>query len=331
MSYDDARINQYYLLASSVAFYYDFISTLPQEYEHVWSKPKGSINALILLLRYTAVVSYAAVLAFAFSPGLVLNWFDPGNTRIDFTVFNLFMVIRVFAIYDKRYWILYIVVPMASVNLILSGVVMSVVAPLSFLENEYQTATGISFLTSSCFVSPEAAWPHTPLLFKLSYTSALTFDTLVCGLTVLKIGRIHRAKRWMRSNSSLSSILLRDGCILYLVLIVGTHIELLSVFLFVVDDLQPSVFPRKLDPTAILMTMLPFDVYVHPSFSYKPNEWLATSSQPTKASLVKKTIVTAAALGFVAAAGALVWMVDREVLMMRMRDVLGLAGVGVGI
>ena len=49
---------------------------------------------------------------------------------------------------------------------------------------------------------------------------------------------------------------------------------------------------------------------------------------------MKKTIVTAAALGFVAAAttaGALVWMVDREVLMARMRDVLALAGVGVGV
>ncbi|KLO12435.1 hypothetical protein SCHPADRAFT_998167 [Schizopora paradoxa] len=72
------------------------------------------------------------------------------------------------------------------------------------------------------------------------------------------------------------------------------------------------------------MTMLPFDVYVHPSFSYKPNEWAATSSsssqQPTKASLMKKTIVTAAALGFTAAAttaGALVYMTDREVLVGR--------------
>lgn len=64
------------------------------------------------------------------------------------------------------------------------------------------------------------------------------------------------------------------------------------------------------------MTMLPYDVYVHPDFSYKPGDWLATSSPPSSTRSMK-TLVVAATVGITAGAVGVLGLVDTEELVRR--------------
>lgn len=77
------------------------------------------------------------------------------------------------------------------------------------------------------------------------------------------------------------------------------------------------------------MTMLPFDIYVHPDFSYKPSEWAATTTSSTSSKTKKGVIAAAATLGLsaVAATAGALMLVDREVLLAQVRRVI--PGVGV--
>lgn len=75
------------------------------------------------------------------------------------------------------------------------------------------------------------------------------------------------------------------------------------------------------------MTMLPYDVYVHPDFSYKPGDWLATSSPPSSTRTMKTLIVVVAATLALTAgtAAGVLGLVDAEVVVRRL-----LARVGAG-
>lgn len=74
--------HQYYILASSVAFYYDFALTMAQEIKHVWSSKLKLVNVLIIALRYITAFGYIPILVLTFTP--VVNG-RPGEL-VSFTV-----------------------------------------------------------------------------------------------------------------------------------------------------------------------------------------------------------------------------------------------------
>lgn len=53
--------------------------------------------------------------------------------------------------------------------------------------------------------------PGSPMVFKLSYIALILFDTLMFLLAAMKTGMIYRSRLLLGSQSSLVSILLRDG------------------------------------------------------------------------------------------------------------------------
>ncbi|KLO12431.1 hypothetical protein SCHPADRAFT_941253 [Schizopora paradoxa] len=262
MSIEDTRDNQNYIVASAVIFYYDFILTSAQEHKHVWSRPIGMINVLVISLRYTAVVSYAMVLALTFFPEIIEDWFlykIPGIFGLSSQFFVLvFMIIRLFAIYDEQCWVLCVTLPAAFVNIALSGLVLANVTFVSLVTEIpiiAEDAGGFVIHSSSCFISPDPE-REIVLIFKLSYISALLIDTVICILSVWKIGRIFFSRRCMYTISSLTSILLRDGCVLYIALLIS------NVFSFVAYTQQletmistsvflPANFPETASETAL--------------------------------------------------------------------------------
>jgi len=58
--------NQYYILASTAIFYYDFALTFPQEIKHVWSSKFSLVNMLLLAQRYNTAIGYAPILWLTF-------------------------------------------------------------------------------------------------------------------------------------------------------------------------------------------------------------------------------------------------------------------------
>jgi len=127
-------VSTYYILVSSVVFYYDFALTMPQEIKYIWSSKRNLMNSLVITLRYITALGYGIpVFLMTFVP---VTSFDAANTCLrngkwpgiigvvcqGLTL--IFLIIRLFAIYDKKRWILYVTVPFGLLNVILSGLAL---------------------------------------------------------------------------------------------------------------------------------------------------------------------------------------------------------------
>lgn len=124
----------------------------------------------------------------------------------------MFLVIRLFAIYDKRRWILYVTVPFGLLNIVLSS--YAIVSASAGTSGALVSEKGAGVTFSSCFTQPSFN-NESPLLFKLSYVAIILFDTFIFVLAAARTGWMYRAKQLRRSHSSIVSILLRDGTMLY--------------------------------------------------------------------------------------------------------------------
>jgi len=124
----DTRVNYYYLLASSVVFYYDYILTLPQEYKFLWTKKMNIVTLLILTLRYVTASSYLIIFALAFAPGIAVGDRCPRLARIPGglgvvcqCITLAFLVIRLFAVFERKRWVLFVFIPFALLCVTLSS------------------------------------------------------------------------------------------------------------------------------------------------------------------------------------------------------------------
>jgi len=212
----DDRTGRYYILASSVVLYYDFALTLPQEIKHIWFSKFSLMNVLLIALRYITAIGYTSALWLAFWPvpkeGLATftlceNLFKlPGISGILCQgLTSVFLIIRLFAIYDKKKWILYTTIPFGLLNIAL---------PIfGFADVTSQPVQARNFGSSTCFGVPFSG--GSLLLYEMSYIVIILFDTLIFILSVAKMGRMYRETRSFHSESSFASILLRDGEFLF--------------------------------------------------------------------------------------------------------------------
>jgi len=139
-----------------------------------------------------------------------------------------FLIIRLFAIYDKRRWVLYATVPFGLLNVVLSSFAIgtSGLTPVAIVfrfEGE---------VVASCFAQPNPGSNVSALLFKLSYIFIILFDAFIFLLAVARTGKMYRAKQLYRSHSSIVSILLRDGTMLYAILAISNISSFVFLMLF---------------------------------------------------------------------------------------------------
>ncbi|KLO16185.1 hypothetical protein SCHPADRAFT_938091 [Schizopora paradoxa] len=258
---EGAPVNQYYILACSVVFYYDFFLTLPQEFKYLWPCKLKPVNMLVIALRYitafgyipTLVLSLAAVDEKTWS---VTNHILRGSNPLQTSAFSsrlgkvpgiigvicqgitsTFLIIRLYAIYDKKRWALYVMVPFASLSVLLSS--FAIATSITLSETVFDSFENPP-ITSSCFV--DTNWEIMPnLIFVLSYSATIVFDTLIFILAISKMGRLRETNKICRSHSSIVSILLRDGSLLYAILAISN----ITNFAFFVDEfLLLGSFPR---------------------------------------------------------------------------------------
>jgi len=242
-------VSTYYILVSSVVFYYDFALTMPQEIKYIWSSKRNLMNSLVITLRYITALGYGIpVFLMTFVP---VTSFDAANTCLrngkwpgiigvvcqGLTL--IFLIIRLFAIYDKKRWILYVTVPFGLLNVILSGLALGTSA---VVDVGGLVMTGDTEVTTfiSCFVQPDFGTFESPFLFKLSYTAIILFDTFIFLLAVARMGRMYRARQQHRQYSSVVSILLRDGTILYAVLAIS-NISSFVLFMRFIDGTNKGI------------------------------------------------------------------------------------------
>ncbi|KLO15140.1 hypothetical protein SCHPADRAFT_927413 [Schizopora paradoxa] len=227
------RSNQYYLLASSVVFFYDYALTLPQEYKHVWSKGFSTINALLIGLRYISIIGYLPTVALGFSPSLQKNstWFvkiPAGIGIVTQCLVIAFLIIRLYAIFEKQHAVMYVMIPFALLSICLS---MSVMAQASTLiVNEFSFSPGIisstRLISASCLMIPDSNSSASLLRYEASYIATITFDTFVFLLSLAKIRHICHTTRWRDVRPTLAVIMLRDGFLLFAVLATSNVIHL---------------------------------------------------------------------------------------------------------
>jgi len=238
-------VSTYYILASSVVFWYDFVLTMPQEIKYIWSSKLNLMNSPVIVLRYITVLGYIPVFLLAFVPvtnsdACFRNGKWPGIIGIICQGLTLaFLIIRLFAIYDKRRWILYVTVPFGLLNIILSCLALGTSAVVDVgglvMTGETEVATFIS-----CFALPNFGTNESPLLFKISYISIILFDTFIFLLAIARMGKMYRAKRLHRPHSSIISILLRDGTILYAILAIS-NISSFVFFMLFIDGTEKGI------------------------------------------------------------------------------------------
>jgi len=242
----DALANQYYIMASSVVFYYDFVLTFPQEVKHIWGPKFTSVNVLLIALRYTTAFGYIPVLLLIFAPALLFHDIPeqcgtlisklPGILGIVCQALTLaFLIIRIFAIYDKKRWILYTTVPLGLSNVALSSLA---IASATVLEQDSSDSAHADDVP--CFVTPSLR--ESMLCYELSYIAIILFDTWIFVLSVTKMGNMYREKRLFHSESSIVNILLRDGIILYSILTINNAFNFLAFMLAVKGRTWTALF-----------------------------------------------------------------------------------------
>ncbi|KLO16173.1 hypothetical protein SCHPADRAFT_938080 [Schizopora paradoxa] len=274
---DQSTVDQYYILASSVVFLYDFALTMPQEIEFLWSSKLKLVNVLVIALRYITVLGCIPVLMLTFVPetadgeGSLLEtiWFV---TTSLFVVFPLtfdcsfrmpnagkipgilgvicqaltltFLAIRLFAIYDKKRWILYTTVPFALLSIGLSS--LSIAYSFNDTVGEKSDREGVGLTLQSCFTGPFFEPEQlSDKLYKFSYIANIFLDTLIFILAATKTAKMYSKNKIRSSYSSLASILLRDGSILYAILAIS-NITNFVFFMVSLERIDARINPYSL-------------------------------------------------------------------------------------
>jgi len=143
----------------------------------------------------------------------------------------VFLIIRLYAIFDKRRWILFATVPFGLLTIVLSSLALGTAKIMIVSSGDASTVDGHSdplHVSSFCFPTPNFARNDSLSIYRLSYIANIFFDTLVFILAVFRMGCMRRAKLLYRSQSSIVSILFRDGIVLYAILTIS------NVFNFVI-------------------------------------------------------------------------------------------------
>jgi len=124
--------NQYYMLASTVLFLYDFLLTFPQEFKLIWSSKFSKVNVLITTLRYITLLG--CLPALYLTTGVPVQSCDttyklvlvPGLIGVvSQSIIAGLLIIRTHAIYEAQRWILYVTIPIGLLSVGLSSLVLT--------------------------------------------------------------------------------------------------------------------------------------------------------------------------------------------------------------
>lgn len=149
----------------------------------------------------------------------------------------VFLIIRLYAIFEMRRWILFATVPFGLLTIVLSSLALGTaeIMTVSRTSRDTGTADGHSSslrVSSFCFPTPNFARNDSLYLYRLSYIINISFDTLVFILAIFQMRRMRRAGPLCRSQSSIVWILFRDGIVLYAILTISNLFNFVIFLLY---------------------------------------------------------------------------------------------------
>jgi len=198
---------QYYTTAAIVLFYYEYLITFGREVRFAWKNRCSYMSVMFLSLRYITFLAYIPTLLFEASAPTNNNAcvafarFPGAINTVSLGIITIFLVLRTYALYFRRPWILVVIVPLGIINVVLAAWSLTKVKTLLF-----------SFGTGELHACvPELLLSKTP--FKASWSITIAFDTIISVLTISKTYRMHRENRRAGIESRLTGMLLHDGSI----------------------------------------------------------------------------------------------------------------------
>ncbi|KLO16077.1 hypothetical protein SCHPADRAFT_870069 [Schizopora paradoxa] len=130
---------KYYALASATLLYFDFFVTFPDEIRRFWRSRFTVATLFFVLNRYVPLVGYVLILLSLFNPPWTIDKFAPFpgsmNTFSQAIISRMFLfiltrsvittvvlVLRTYALYGQKYWVLLITSLAGTVNIGISAV-----------------------------------------------------------------------------------------------------------------------------------------------------------------------------------------------------------------
>ncbi|KLO08480.1 hypothetical protein SCHPADRAFT_607323 [Schizopora paradoxa] len=224
-------IDQYYIIASSAFFYYDFALTLRQEIKYIWSSKPTFINFLVIALRYLTVLSFIPAIALAVAP--LFGARNGGKSQIRSDPRNRWNRLPNL---DAR----------ATHDPASRDVQQEAMDPLHHITNCFTQCRSIKPCDWDLWLDAALKERRSLIYFQLSFVATIFFDTFIFFLALVRVGSMRLMRGLFCSQTSLMSILLRDGTILYGVLAIS-NISNFILFMLFIDGPDAAINHNSFD------------------------------------------------------------------------------------
>jgi len=239
----EALITNFVGFAGFTVLIWDHVDTFVDEVEYIWKGQKGALVYLFLLNRYLTplgfMVNLFAYISPVWTPETCQHFirYEGSMTIIGIEVVGLMMLLRVYAMWHHKKWVVGIV---AGILLIETGI-------NAWLMTHGQAVVH-SRLVKSCTMIFE------PSLSKIASSSAwipLLYDTIVVSLTLIRtIPSIRH-----RTASHIVKVLLEDG-LLYYSVIFSINLVLTLMIIFAPPGLKNVTAQLELLLTVAMMSRI---------------------------------------------------------------------------
>ncbi|THU83153.1 hypothetical protein K435DRAFT_766027 [Dendrothele bispora CBS 962.96] len=210
----------YFQLGAFVMVLYDHILTFAEEVSCIWGQKLNGATLLFFINRYITPIEFIIVLV-AFHQA---NWpaevcdrfvaFEGGATIALVTIAELVMILRVYALYGRPKFLLFVLL-----SLLVGQVVISSIGIVAGFAAPFPPPLHGCVLTG------------TRALFPALWVAPLVLDSIIFTLTVW------RTRRYLSQHVSTAYVLMRDGTI-YFFLIFMANASNVIIYYSAADDLK---------------------------------------------------------------------------------------------
>ncbi|KZT20881.1 hypothetical protein NEOLEDRAFT_1140217 [Neolentinus lepideus HHB14362 ss-1] len=218
---------RYAELASSIIVIYDHLITLDQEIELIWKSHWTIGKVLFLINRYYALASVICNNCILFSTHLsdsvsfclrLFQWQACTGLLVS-TIAEIILLLRLYALYQLNRRVLFFMLAAFIVSVGAAATILGLV--LVRVSAHSQLLPGVPF----CLPLDVPSWFYT------FWIPLLAFESLLCGLALIRAFGYFRARPTMfQSGRYIVNILIRDSVIYYLI-VFATYFANLVIFL----------------------------------------------------------------------------------------------------
>ncbi|KAH7903756.1 hypothetical protein BJ138DRAFT_1120078 [Hygrophoropsis aurantiaca] len=267
----DTATSRYSMLASTVLYVYDLVTTLDKEVDLVWTRPRSFLQVLFIMNRYLALfeclfnpIGKSNLLAMSSQRRLNCpisipvprhqpnefavcstgeNWlkFQSGTAIVIIIVVQTILVIRLWAMYGRNRWILISMTTFGALQLIASAIIMG--KSINYAPAAAQFVPNFVVCTTAL-----------PPYFTAYWIPIMTFETTLLTLMLVKGWQNFRLRNVTAvsgmTGESLANLLVWDSMI-YFVVITAAYVANAAVWYR-----KPATLVEAVTPWGIILPPL---------------------------------------------------------------------------